>query len=175
MGALLHDVGKPPTFMSAESTGDRIRFSGHAEIGARMTEEICRRLRFSTDDTKQIESLVANHMRFKDVLGMRPATLKRFVRLPRFEEHLALHRLDCLSSHRMLDNYDFVQRFLAETPPEEVHPPRLVTGEDLKEMGFQPGPQFKEILQAVEDAQLDGRLRQRDEALDFIRSHYEAS
>jgi poly(A) polymerase len=173
-GVLLHDVGKPPTFMSAESTGDRIRFSGHAEIGARMTEAICHRLRFSTDESEQIESLVANHMRFKDVREMRPATLKRFVRLPRFDEHLALHRLDCLSSHRMLDNYEFVRRFLAETPPEEVRPPRLVSGEDLKEMGFRPGPSFKEILQAVEDAQLDGRVRERDEALAFIRSNYQA-
>ena len=158
-GVLLHDVGKPPTFDSAESTGDRIRFDGHAEIGARMAEAICRRLRFSTDDTEQIESLVANHMRFKDVPEMRPATLKRFVRLPRFDEHLELHRLDCLSSHGMLDAYEFVRRFLAETPPEQVRPARLVTGDDLKEMGFRPGPLFKEILQAVEEAQLDGRLQ----------------
>jgi tRNA nucleotidyltransferase/poly(A) polymerase len=171
-GVLLHDVGKPPTFQPAERTGDRIRFDGHAEMGARMAAEICRRLRFSTEDAEQIEALVANHLRFKDVFSMRPATLKRFVRLPRFDEHLELHRLDCLSSHRKLDAYEFVLRFLRETPPEQVRPPRLVTGEDLKQMGFAPGPRFKEMLGAVEEAQLDGRLRSRDEALAFVRSNY---
>jgi poly(A) polymerase len=173
-GVLLHDVGKPPTFRSAEQTGDRIRFDGHDEIGARMAVEICRRLRFSTADTEQIETLVADHMRFKDVSAMRPATLKRFVRLPRFEEHLELHRLDCLASHGKLDAYEFVQRFLRETPPEQVRPARLITGEDLMEMGFRPGPLFKQILQAVEDAQLDGRLHGHDEAIEFVRAEYKA-
>jgi poly(A) polymerase len=169
---LLHDVGKPPTFASAEKTGDRIRFDGHAEIGAVMAAEICRRLRFSTADTEQIESLVANHLRFKDVFAMRPATLKRFVRLPQFHQHLELHRLDCISSHGMLDAYEFVCRFLRETPPEQVRPARLVSGDDLKEMGLQPGPRFKEILESVEEAQLEGRLKKRDEALAFVRSKY---
>jgi poly(A) polymerase len=169
---LLHDVGKPPTFVSAESTGDRIRFDGHAEIGARMAEAICRRFHFSNEDTEQVETLVADHLRFKDVFQMRPATLKRFARLPRFEEHLELHRLDCLSSHRMLDAYEFVQRFLRETPPEQVRPARLVTGEDLKEMGLRPGPEFKAILRAVEDAQLNSQLQSREEALEFVRREY---
>ncbi len=171
-GVLLHDVGKPPTFRPPSGPGDRIRFDGHVEVGAVMAKAICRELRFSNDDIAQIESLVANHLRFKDVAQMRTSTLKRFVRLPRFEEHLELHRLDCLSSHRHLDAYEFVQRFLAETPPEEVRPARLVTGEDLKEMGFLPGPRFKEILQAVEDAQLDGKLVGREEALAFVRGSY---
>ena len=171
---LLHDVGKPPTFMSAQETGDRIRFDGHAEIGARMAVAICRRLRFSVDDTEQIEALVANHLRFKDVFQMRPATLKRFARLPGFEgEHLELHRLDCLASHRNLDAYEFVRRFLRETPPEEVRPPRLLTGEDLKAMGFRPGPRFKEILHAVEEGQLEGRLTRREDAVDFVRREYQ--
>lgn len=171
---LLHDVGKPPTFKSSEETGDRIRFDGHAEIGARMAVAICRRLRFSLYDTEQIEALVANHLRFKDVFQMRPATLKRFVRLPRFEEeHLELHRLDCLASHGNLDAYEFVRRFLRETPPEEVRPPRLLTGEDLKAMGFRPGPLFKEILQAVEEGQLEGRLTRREDAVDFVRREYQ--
>lgn len=170
---LLHDVGKPPTFRSAQETGDRIRFDSHAEVGARMAAAICRRLRFSADDIQQIEALVANHLRFKDVFQMRPATLKRFVRLPKFEEeHLELHRLDCLCSHRNLDAYEFVRRFLRETPPEEVHPPRLLTGDDLKAMGFQPGPSFKEILHAVEEGQLDGRLTNREEALNFVLHQY---
>ncbi len=171
-GVLLHDVGKPPTFKPPSGPGDRIRFDHHVEIGAAMAKEICRELRFSNEDTEQIESLVANHLRFKDVAQMKASTLKRFVRLPRFEEHLELHRLDCLSSHRHLDAYEFVQRFLAETPPDEVHPARLVTGEDLKRLGLVPGPQFKEILRAVEDAQLEGRLTGRGDALAFVRCNY---
>ncbi len=129
-GVLLHDVGKPPTFKSASETGDRIRFDGHVDVGIRMTEEICHRLRFSNEDTEQILALVENHMRFKDVESMRASTLKRFVRLPHFDEHLALHRLDCLSSHGNLDSYDLVRRFIAETPPEQVRPERLITGAD---------------------------------------------
>jgi poly(A) polymerase len=151
-GVLLHDVGKPPTFKPPSGPNDRIRFDGHAEIGAVMAEAICKRLRFSNGDTAQIVALVANHMKFKDAAAMRPATMKRFVRLDLFPEHLELHRIDSLSSHRMLNNYDLVRRFIAETPPEEVRPPRLVTGADLKEMGFVAGPVFKEILAATEDA-----------------------
>ncbi len=173
-GVLLHDVGKPPTFTPAAGPDGRIRFDHHVEVGARMAEEICRRLRFSNDDTEQIISLVAQHLRFKDVFDMRASTLKRFVRLPRFDEHLELHRLDCLASHGNLEAYEFVRRFLEQTPPEQVRPSRLVTGEDLKELGFSPGPQFREILQAVEDAQLDGRLASRDQALEFIRRNYAA-
>jgi poly(A) polymerase len=171
-GALLHDVGKPPTFKSAKQTGDRIRFDGHDEVGARMAEEICHKFRFSGDDTAQITSLVASHMRFKDVPQMRPATLKRFVRLPRFDEHLELHHMDCLASHQMLGNWEFVRKFLAETPPEQVRPTRLLTGDDLMALGFQAGPVFKSILQSVEDAQLDGRLRTKDEAVQFVKAEF---
>lgn len=169
-GVLLHDVGKPPTFTPPSGPGDRIRFNEHAEIGTRMAEEICRRLRFSNDDTDQIAALVANHMRFKDVLQMKPATLKRFVRMPRFEEHLQLHRLDCLSSHGHLDNYEFVRRFLAETPPEQVRPPRLLDGDDLIGLGLRPGPRFKAILERVEEGQLDGTVKDREGAIQLARS-----
>ncbi len=168
-GVLLHDVGKPPTFTPPSGPGGRIRFDGHTEIGAVMAQAICRRLRFSNAATEQIVSLVRNHLRFIDVPRMRPATLKRFVRLPHFEEHLELHRLDCLASHGKLDTYQFVQRFLAETPPEEVRPPRLVTGHDLKALGLQPGPVFGEILNALEEAQLEGKLKTREEALAFLQ------
>jgi poly(A) polymerase len=171
-GALLHDIGKPPTFKSAAQTGDRIRFDGHAEIGARMAEEICRRLRFSNDDAAQITDLVASHMKFKDVTHMRPSTLKRFVRSPKFEEHLELHRLDCMACHGMLSNWEFIRKFLAETPPEEVRPPRLLDGEDLLALGFRPGPHFKSILQAVEDAQLEGKLHNHEEALQFVQAEF---
>jgi tRNA nucleotidyltransferase/poly(A) polymerase len=171
-GVLLHDVGKPPTFAPPSGPGDRIRFDRHVEVGTVMALEICHALRFSNDDTAQIEALVANHLRFKDVFQMRPATLKRFVRLPRFEEHLELHRLDCLSSHRNLDAYEFVQRFIAETPPEQVRPQRLLTGEDLKQMGYGPGPLYKEILRTVEDAQLDGTLVDRESAMALVRERF---
>jgi len=169
-GVLLHDVGKPPTFAPATGPGTRIRFDGHAEVGARIADHICRSLRFSNEDTEQIESLVANHMRFKDVPQMRTATLKRFVRLPRFEEHLELNRLDCLASNGNLQTYTFVQQFLVETPPEKVYPPKLVTGDDLKGMGLVPGPQFREILLAIEEAQLEGKLLDRESALRLARS-----
>jgi len=171
-GVLLHDVGKPPTFTPPTGPGERVRFDQHVEVGTRIAEEICRRLRFSNDDREQIAALVANHLRFKDVLHMRPSTLKRFVRLTRFEEHLELHRLDCLASHGMLDAYEFIRRFLAETPREQVRPERLVSGEDLKEMGLLPGPLFRQILEAVEDAQLEGRLATREEALAYVRQNF---
>jgi poly(A) polymerase len=171
-GVLLHDVGKPPTFQSAAETGDRIRFNHHVEVGVRMAEAICRRLRFSNEDTEQILRLVGNHMKFGAVEEMRASTLKKFVRLPRFEEHLALHRLDCLSSHRHLDSYEFVRRFLEVTPPEQVRPERLLTGDDLQAMGFRPGPLFSEILRALEDAQLEGQVTTHREAEEYVLSRF---
>jgi poly(A) polymerase len=171
-GVLLHDVGKPPTFQSAEQTGDRIRFNDHVEVGVRIAEAICKRLRFSNEDTAQILALVDNHMKFGAVEEMRASTLKKFVRLPRFEEHLALHRLDCLSSHRHLESYEFVKRFLEVTPPEQVRPARLLTGDDLLEMGLRPGPLFAEILRSLEDDQLDGRVKTREEAQEYVRKNF---
>ena len=171
-GVLLHDVGKPPTFQSAAETGDRIRFNNHVEVGVRMAEAICWRLRFANEDTEQILALVDNHMKFGAVEEMRTSTLKKFVRLPRFEEHLALHRLDCLASHGHLDSYEFVRRFLAETPPERVRPERLLTGDDLQDMGFRPGPLFSEILEALEDAQLEGEIKTRAEAERFVLERF---
>jgi tRNA nucleotidyltransferase/poly(A) polymerase len=174
-GVLLHDVGKPPTFRPISETGDRIRFDGHADVGVRIGEEICRRLRMSNDDTEQILVLIANHMRFKDVQRMRTATLKRFVRLPKIEEHMELHRLDCLSSHRNLEAYHFVRDFLARTPPEQVRPLRLLTGDDLLYLGYRPGPKFSEILRAIEDAQLEGLIGSREEALQYLAKTYSVS
>jgi len=169
MGALLHDVGKPPTFRVAP---DRIRFDGHVEVGVKMAEQICHRLRFSNHDTEQIARLVANHMRFADVQEMKPSTLKRFFRLPRFDEHLELHRLDCLASHRELSLYNFVRQKLAELPAEQIRPKPLLTGDDLIAMGYAPGPQFKQILAAVEDAQLEGRLADPEQAREFVRREF---
>lgn len=167
-GVLLHDVGKPPTFQSAEETGDRIRFNHHVDVGVKMAEAICRRLRFSNEETEQIAALVGNHMRFGAVEAMKKSTLKRFVRLPQFDEHMELHRLDCLSSHRHLDSYEFIQHFLGATPPEQVRPERLLTGDDLLAMGFLPGPEFARILRAVEDAQLEGQLKTKEDAKQYV-------
>ena len=168
-GALLHDVGKPPTFRVAP---DRIRFDEHVSVGIRMAEEICRRLRFSNDDTGQIAALVANHMRFADALKMKESTLKRFLRLPRFPEHLELHRIDCLSSHGDLTLYNFVKQRFQSTPADQVRPRPLLTGNDLIRAGYKPGPEFKEILAAVEDAQLEGRLESREQAMEFVRVQF---
>jgi len=171
-GVLLHDVGKPPTFRPASETGDRIRFDGHVDVGVRMAEEICKRLRFSTDQAEQIAALVDNHMKFKDVEAMKKSTLKKFVRQPKFEEHLELHRLDCLGSHRDLEAYNFVKKFIAETPPDEVRPLRLLTGEDLKQMGYRAGRLFSSILEAIEDAQLEGRISTTEEAKRFVAARF---
>ncbi|MGB7330700.1 MAG: HDIG domain-containing metalloprotein, partial [Terriglobales bacterium] len=165
-GALLHDVGKPPTFRIAP---DRIRFDGHVEVGVKMAAEILRRLRFSNHETDQILALVDNHMRFGDVLRMKQSTLKKFFRLPAFDEHLELHRIDCLSSHGQLDTYEYSQRQLRTMPPEAIRPIPLITGRDLIEAGYKPGPKFKEVLAAVEDAQLEGRLTSREEAMEFVQ------
>jgi poly(A) polymerase len=171
-GVLLHDVGKPSTFTPASETGDRIRFDGHVEVGVCMGQEICRRFRFANEATAQIAALIANHMRFKDVGEMRRSTLKRFLRLSRFQEHLELHRLDCLGSHQRLETYETIRRILAETTPEQIRPPRLLTGDNLKEMGYRPGPLFREILGRVEDATLEGQVRTEEEAREYVRHHF---
>ena len=167
-GAVLHDVGKPPTFRVAE----RIRFDGHVEVGVKMAEEICARLRFSNHETEQILALVDNHMRFGQATRMKESTLKKFLRMPGFEEHLALHRADCLASHRNLCTYDFVRAKREEIPPEKMRPSPLVTGNDLIAAGHIPGPRFREILNAVEDAQLEGRLVSRDAALEYVHREF---
>ena len=168
-GALLHDLGKPATFRRAT---DRIRFDGHVEVGVKIAEEICRRLRFSNEDTTQVLALIDNHMRFGDATRMSESTLKKFLRMPAFDEHLALHRADCLASHRILSTYEFVAQKRAEIPPEKMRPAPLVTGDDLIAAGHVPGPRFREILGAVEDAQLEGRLSSREAALEFVRHEF---
>lgn len=164
-GALLHDVGKPATFRIAP---DRIRFDGHVDVGVKMADEICRRLRFSNHDIDQILALVDNHMRFAQVQQMKESTFKRFVRMPGFDEHLQLHRIDCLSSHGDLTSYNFTREKMAAIPPAAMRPVPLIAGDDLIAAGYTPGPQFKRILSAVEDGQLEGRLQSREEAMTFV-------
>lgn len=170
LGALLHDVGKPPTFRVAE----RIRFDGHVEEGVRMAHEILRRLRFSSEVMEEVEALVANHMRFKDLQKMRDSTLKRFLRMPDFEEHLELHRLDCMASHKHLENYEFAKQKLGEFSEVHLKPSPLLTGDDLIEAGYEPGPLFSTILTTVEDAQLEGRISTSTEAMALVREHFPA-
>jgi poly(A) polymerase len=164
-GALLHDAGKPATFQPGPG---RIRFNGHVEVGVRIAEDICRRLRFSNGESAQIVALVENHMRFGDVQRMKASTLKRFFRLNNFPEHLTLHRMDCLASHGGLDLYNFAKSRYEATPIEEVRPALLLTGRDLIEAGYKPGPEFKRLLALAEDAQLEGRIRTKDEALALV-------
>lgn len=165
---LFHDIGKPGTF-AVDETG-RIRFNGHDKLGAEMTEAIMTRLRFSRAEIEATVMAVANHMVFKDVQGMRVAKLKRFMARPGFDDEMELHRVDCVSSHGMVDNYDFVQRKREEFASEPLIPPPLITGEDLKKLGMKPGPKFKEILDAVSTRQLEGTLRTSEEALAWVRS-----
>ena len=169
VAVLLHDVGKPRTFRSA----DRIRFDNHAGVGARITDEICRRLRFSGEATRHIVRLVADHHRFMHVRQMRANRLKRFLRMERFDEHLELHRVDCLSSHRNLENYHFCRHALETMEPEEIRPEPMITGRDLIQLGYTPGPAFTAVLRAVEDGQLDGSVRDRESALLVARGVFE--
>jgi poly(A) polymerase len=168
-GALLHDVGKPATFRVAP---DRIRFDGHVDVGVKIAEEICHRLRFSNDDTDQILALVDNHMRFAHVQQMKESTFKRFVRMSRFDEHLQLHRMDCEASHGNLTSYNFTREKMASMPPAAMRPVPLITGDDLIAVGYKPGPQFKKILSAVEDGQLEGRLQTKNEAIAFVGTEF---
>ena len=170
-GALLHDVGKPPTFRRA---ADRIRFDGHAEIGVAMGAEVCRRFRFSNEETGQVLALIENHMRFMDVQRMKESTLKRFFRLEGFEEHLALHRMDCMAGSGYLENWEFVRERLAALPPEDVRPQPLITGRELIAAGYKPGAGFREMLRTAEDAQLEGSITTPEEALQLVREKFPA-
>lgn len=168
MGILLHDVGKPAVFRVRE----RIRFDGHAEVGADMALKICERLRMSSQETRRIVSLVREHLRFIPVQQMKESTLKRFLRLEDFDLHLELHRLDCLASHKDLSNHLFCEKMLEKYSREEVKPEALISGQDLIDLGFRPGPLFSEILEKVEDFQLEGELGDRAGALEFVEKEF---
>ncbi|HXR96206.1 MAG TPA: CCA tRNA nucleotidyltransferase [Terriglobales bacterium] len=169
LGALLHDVGKPPTF---ERAPDRIRFNNHAAIGARMAARICDRLRLANHEKDAVVALVAEHMKFPELPRMRVSTRKRFLRQPGFDQLLELLRLDTLASHGDLELYKLARDYQVQLPPEHLRPPRLLTGRDLREMGYRPGPEFKAILTEVEDAQLEGQLTDPDAARKFVRERH---
>jgi poly(A) polymerase len=150
LGVLLHDVGKPPTFKPP----------------------ICRRLRLSNRETQRVVELVRHHLRFMDAPKMRVSTFKRFISMDGFDEHLALHRLDCLASHGDLSNWEFVRQQRESLPPEEVRPPRLLTGHDLQAIGYRPGPRLGKILAALEEAQLEGALADAEQARAFVQEKF---
>ena len=168
-GALLHDVGKPPTFRVAP---DRIRFDGHVEVGVAMGAEICRRFRFSNDETRQILALIEHHMRFADAQRMKTSTLKRFFRLESFDEHLALHYMDCMAASRNLDHYNYVRDRWQAMPEETVRPRPLITGRELIAAGYAPGAGFREMLRAAEDAQLEGTVTTEQDALKLVAEKF---
>lgn len=168
LGVLLHDVGKPATFRIAE----RIRFDGHVEAGMEIARVLLNRMRYSKDEIAQVEALIENHMRFKDLPNMRESKMKRFLRMPDFDQHLELHRLDCSSSSGHLENYEFAKTRLAELSPETLKPEPLVTGRDLIEEGYRPGPQFSKMLAFVEDAQLESRISTKPDALRLLHEAF---
>lgn len=165
LAALLHDVGKPATFTVAE----RIRFDRHPVVGEEMTRQILHRLRFANDTVRLVAQLVREHLRFMDATRMKESTLKRFLRQDRFDLHLELHRLDCLASHGDLSTWRYCRRRLAALAragaQAALRPPPLLNGHDLIQLGLTPGPIFKRILTALEDAQLEGRIQTREQAV----------
>jgi poly(A) polymerase len=169
LAVLFHDIGKPGTF-SLDPAEGRIRFNGHDKLGAEMTEQIMTRLRFPRRDIDATVEAVAQHMVFKDVQQMRVAKLKRFMSRPGFGDEMELHRVDCTSSHGALDNLEFLRTKAEEFANEPLIPPPLITGADLIALGLKPGPQFSPILEAVQSRQLEGTLRDREEALAFVRA-----
>jgi len=171
MGALLHDVGKPPTF----SVSDRIRFNGHDKLGAEMSKKICRDLKLSNKQIEIIYSLIKEHLKFKDVSKMKKSTLKRFIGMPHFEEHMALHLADCQASHGLTDAYDFIMEKFSEFEKEEIKPAPLLSGKELIEMGYKPGPLFSEILNFVEEAQLEGEIEDVEDARKIVSQEYPLS
>ncbi len=167
-GCLLHDVGKPATFKRL----DRIRFNGHDRVGARMTETILTRLRFSNDLKEQIVACVDGHMRFKDVKQMKQSTLKKFMQRPTFDTELTQHKIDCLASHGDISNWRFLKKKLSEFSAEQIRPIPLLNGKDLIQLGYKEGPQIGQILKAVEERQLEGQLDKKEDATAWVQKQY---
>lgn len=170
LSVLLHDIGKPATY-SFDEEADRIRFNGHDKLGAEMSEQILRDLKFSNSIIEDVVQMVANHMTFKDVQKMRQSKLKRFMSRSTFNDEIELHRVDCLGSWGGLDNYDFLNKKVVEFANEPIIPQPLLTGKDLIELGWSPGPDLGQTLNSVQDMQLEGKLNSKDEALDWVKSN----
>jgi poly(A) polymerase len=167
LGVLFHDVGKKPT--SKVDEGGRIRFNEHESVGAEMSEKIMTGLRYDNKTIQTVREMVQHHMQFKDVPHMRPSTLKRMMARPTFPLELELHRIDCESSHGDLKHYEFLKQQLETMTPEQIDPPALISGHDLKAMGIPPGKTMGRILDAVKIAQLEEAVQTRHEALALAR------
>jgi poly(A) polymerase len=168
-GVLLHDVGKALTRTEDEKG---VHFYGHVQKGEEVADDLMQRLKFSRAQRETVLNLIHQHMVFMNVQKMRPGRLKKFLRMPDFDLHLELHRLDCLASHGMPDNYEFCRDQLQTLALDDLHPQRLLTGNDLMAMGFTPGKIIGEILRALEDEQLEGKIKTPEEARDFVRTNW---
>lgn len=169
LAVLLHDIGKPPT-RTWDAQASRIRFNGHEAHGADMAHEILRRMKYPNEVISAVVHMVSRHMRFMHVQEMRVAKLKRFMAAPCFEQEMELHRVDCASSNGFTDNYEFVRRKQEEFANEPLVPPPLVNGRDLITLGLTPGPRFREILEAIQTEQLEGRLADRAAAMEIAQN-----
>jgi poly(A) polymerase len=169
LGALLHDVGKPACAGVHEG---RRTFYGHPAVGAEMAVAVCQRLRRSRATWERVAYLVRNHLRLVQAPEMRLSTLKRMLREEGFEELLALARMDALASNRDLTYVDFCERRRTELAEEEVRPTRLLGGDDLIARGYPPGPALGEMLRALEEAQLEGDVRTREDAERFVAERF---
>ena len=168
LAVLLHDIAKPPC-QTFDAAAGRIRFNGHDAMGAEMAEVILRRMRFSNEVIGAVVPMVARHMQFMNVQQMRTAKLKRFMAERTFSQEMELHRVDCGSSNGFTDNYEFLEKKASEFAAEPLIPPPLVGGRDLIGLGLTPGPRFREILELIEIEQLEGRILDRERAMDYLR------
>jgi poly(A) polymerase len=171
LGALLHDVAKREC---AARRDGKTTFYGHSERGAAMAREICRRLRRPNAVADRVSWLVKDHLRLVSAPEMRLSTLKKFLRQNGIDELLELCRIDASASNGNLHYYEFCRRKLAEIGAEQMKPPPLVSGHDLIALGYRPGPAFKEILEAVEEAQLEGSVATREQALALVQERFPA-
>jgi poly(A) polymerase len=171
---LLHDAGKPPTArMGTGADGTpRIRFDGHAEVGADMADTILKRLRFPNRERNHIVDAIRGHMRFMEVQNMRQAKLRRMIGRETFALEMELHRLDCLGSHEMLENYDYLKCYIEAMENEPILPEPWINGNDLIAMGFREGKLIGSILRDAYDAQMENRVADRQALLDWIKSTY---
>jgi len=165
--ALFHDIGKPKT---AAIRKGRLTFYEHSEAGVKIAVEIMRRLRFSNEEIDGVAECVANHMKFMDVQKMRAGKLKQFISRPHFEDEMELHRVDCTASHGMLDNLTFLREKLKEYEHEELKPKPLLTGHDLMALGMKPGRAMKPVLEEAFVLQLEGRFKNREDALQWLKN-----
>jgi poly(A) polymerase len=154
------------------AVSDRIRFSNHDNVGATMAASLLRRLKAPSALVESVGEVIANHMNFINVQKMRLSTLKKFLSRPTLADELEVHRVDCLSSHGDISNYTFIRQKQAELPVEEIKPTALISGKDLIELGYVPGPLFGKILGETYDLQLENKVGTKEEAIEWVKINY---